>query len=282
MTIADALQQATLKLKQNNILSAHLDAEVLLMHVLKKDKAFLYAHGEKKLTATQNKKLQLFIRQRVRQTPIAYIIGHKEFYGFDFQVTPAVLIPRPDTELLIEKVLELFPNKKQTFTLADIGTGSGCIAITLKRLFPKATVFGTDVSVAALKVARTNSKKLSVTVNWLKGNLLQPIANKKIDLLVANLPYVPLTDFKKLPKQHPLRHEPKQALWSGDDGLDLYTKLFDQLSALNHQPLFVLFEFDPRQYRTIQKLVKQKLPGHRRQGFIDLAGMWRVILLENQ
>ena len=252
MIIKQALLKATQKLKQAKIEprqkrgetphpmwcgvdSSALDADILLSFVLKKSKEFLYTYPEKKLTKNQLAKFNQLINRRLKREPVAYLINRKEFYGLDFYVDKNVLIPRPLTESLVEQVIKEVGNKKAT--IADIGTGSGCIAIALKKHLPQATIYATDISPAALKVAKKNAKKHRVKIKFLKGDLLKPflpsrkatrpgrVAFKKIDIIIANLPYLIKNQIK-----NELKYEPKTALLGGDKYIK---ELLRQVKKLN-------------------------------------------------
>jgi len=208
-----------------------LDAEVLLSHTLNKPKSFLYTYPEKKLTQAQVRKYKSLISRRAKHEPVAYITGHKEFYGLDFYVNQHTLIPRPETEALVEKIIK----NKDIHSIADIGTGSGCIAIALAKNNPKLNIYAIDISSKALTVARKNAKAHKVkNITFKQGNLLEPIKNIKLDAIVANLPYLSEKVYKKN-YQH-LKYEPKQALYAGKDGLDYYKKLLKQINKLKHKP----------------------------------------------
>lgn len=231
-TIKEAQVSATQKLDKIGIDSSALDTDVLLSFVLKKPKEFLYTYPEKKLTASQIKKYNFLIKKRIKKMPIAYLIGHKEFFGLNFYVDKNVLIPRPLTESLVEAVIKEIKNKKAI--IADIGTGSGCIAIALKKHLPQATIYAVDISVAALKVAKKNARKHHAKIIFKKGNLLDPIKKIKIDYIVANLPYLKVGQIKD-----ELIYEPKTALLGGDKYIK---KLLRQIKNLSHSPKKIFLE----------------------------------------
>lgn len=238
MKIKQALKEATVKLKKKKITSASLDAEVLLSHVINKPREYLFTHPEANLSTFQLKNFRTLISRRTKHEPVAYLTGHKEFFGLDFIVNKSVLIPRSETESLVEAVIKEVGNKK--LTIADIGTGSGCIAIALKKNLPLTKIIATDKSAAALKVAKRNAQKHQVTIQFKQGNLLEPIKSQKIDVIVANLPY--LKDNLKYPDQKTLQYEPKAALQGGQDGLKIYRQFFKQLQKLKNKPKLVYLE----------------------------------------
>lgn len=231
-TIQTALKQAVSLLKKAKIDSAWLDAELLLAFVLKKRRAFVLAHGEKKLTTLQVKRFFNLIKQRGRNMPVAYLTGHKEFYGLDFKITKNTLVPRPASEELVEKALKIL-NKNSKTIIIDIGTGSGCLIISvLKNIKKPHQAFGIDISKKALAIAKQNTKKHGVKIDFYQGDLLKPIMEKikKHDQLViiANLPYLN----KQEMKEPSISQEPKLALYGGQDGLKYYRRLAKQIEEL--------------------------------------------------
>lgn len=254
MTIKQALIQATKKFAHKKILSPRLDAEVLLAYVLGKNKSYLYTYPDKKLTLTQQKKFNQLISKRLKYWPVAYLIGRKEFYKLPFKINQKVLIPRPETELMVDEILKL--NKK--WTVADIGTGSGNIAIALaKNGFNK--IFATDVSNAILNLAKQNAKlnKITGKIKFLKGNLFKPLENKKIDIVAANLPYLSEKIYQKSVKSFPeIKKEPKNALVAPLEGLYYFQQLFQQITNAKFKPKYLFLEIDPDQPEKIKRMIK--------------------------
>ena len=204
-----------------------LDADILLSYVLKKPREFIYAHPEHKLTKKQQKKFLQLINRRKKLEPIAYIIRQKEFFSLPFYVDKNVLIPRPDTETLVEKVLNFIARQetrslskltknpslrtRAALTIIDIGTGSGCIAIALKKYLPQCKIIATDIAKKALKIAKKNAKINKMKIEFICSDLFDQVPKKylgKIDIIVANLPYLP----KNVAKKKNLRYEPNIAL----------------------------------------------------------------------
>jgi release factor glutamine methyltransferase len=187
--------------------------------------------------------------------PIAYLTHHKEFFDLDFVVNKNVLIPRPQTEILVEEILK----NKNIKTIADIGTGSGCIAVALAKNRPHWQVYATDVSAPALRVARANAKKNHVKINFKKGDLIKPLKNIMLDAVVANLPYLPnkLKTHLNTPETRGLKFEPARALFSGPDGLDLLKKFFQQLEEREQKPKYIYLEFDPNQTAYIRTVAER-------------------------
>ena len=258
-TIQQSLRANAQKLKTAGSKSAALDAALILGFVLEKPKEHLFSHPEETVTSRQKQKITKLISRRARGCPVAYLTNHKEFFGLDFFVDKRVLIPRPKTELLVEETLNIISAnfKNQCVNIADIGTGSGCIAITIAKLAPTARLFTVDVSSDALAVAKHNAKLHGVTkkINFLRGDLLLPLKNKKIDIVIANLPYLRPNQIKG-----DIRFEPRGALVSGHDGLKLLKKLFCQITQLKYQPRFLILEVDHSQTTTVRRLAKKLLP----------------------
>jgi release factor glutamine methyltransferase len=272
--IKELLHWGTTKLTAHNIDSAFLDAELLLSFVLNKNKEFFYTHPEYKLNFWQNLKYQKLIKKRTTHYPVAYILGYKEFYGLKFKVNKDVLIPRPETELLVQKTLNLANTKNN---IAEIGTGSGCIPISLvKNGF--SNIIATDISLKAFKIAQQNAKLHQVedNVKFIRGDLLEPLQNKKIDVLIANLPYLS----NNYHKESSIKHEPNLALYSGEDGLDDYRKLFKQIYKLRYQPKYVLIELNPEQIQLLSPYIKKLFPQAKIETKKDLQGLERVMIIK--
>ena len=295
MTIDQTLTLATKQLKNKQTIP-RFEAEILLAGVLKKPLEFLLSHGEKKLSRLQAAKYKLCQKRRLKGEPIAYLIGHKEFYGLDFMVNRNVLIPRPETELIIEETLKLIHgadrSKAQPITIIDVGTGSGCIIITLaEKLSSESRIMNynfvaTDISPQALSVAKKNASAHHVNkkIKFIKGDLLAPliqdssfiIPNSQL-VILANLPYGwPAWKNNSSLDTIGLKFEPQIALFAKKDGLELYEKLFQQIKLLP-MSCQVLCEFDPRQTIMIKKLVKKYLPQAKIQIKKDLCGLNRLL-----
>ena len=251
MNLRQALNTAAAQLAQDKDLNAtaHRDAELLLLHTLQAPRIVLIAHPERELTSGQQTLYQRSIDRRLRHEPIQYITGRQEFYGILLEVTPAVLIPRPETEHLVEAVLHLLP-ADQPLRIADIGTGSGAIAIALALHLPQARITALDLSTDALAVAAANARRHAVSdrIRLLHSDLLNAIPQHApgrgeddgFDAIVSNPPYIPESDRAAL---HPQvrDHEPPAALFAGEHGLDLYRRLIPQAwSALKTNGLLAL------------------------------------------
>lgn len=224
MTTDTWLRQAIDSLTNTKISSPRLDAQLLLAHVINKDKSWILAHGDDALTDTQVKDLNALLDRRMAGEPMAYIVGYKEFYGRHFVVTSDVLVPRPESEAFIELLHTMAMGNHQT--LLDMGTGSGCLAISAALEFPNITIDAVDVSPMALSVARNNAKALDAKVRFFESDLCQNI-DRPYDYILANLPYVPET----LTVSPDVLAEPNIAVFSGQDGLDTMRDFMNQVTA---------------------------------------------------
>lgn len=266
MTIHEWLLQATKKLQDASIPTARLDAEVLLANALDEDRSWLHAHSGHSLQGSTLYNIDEQIIRRMKHEPIAYILGKKEFYGREFIVNSDTLQPRPETETMIELLTKLVNSQQSTvgnkskLQVIDIGTGSGCIAITVKLELPDCEVTATDISEACLSVARENAEILGAEITVTKSNLLEDINIKDIadSILCCNLPYVP----DKYEINESARYEPALALFGGEDGLDYYRELFTQLSrqstvdSRQRGPKYVLTESLKEQHTNLAKFAE--------------------------
>jgi release factor glutamine methyltransferase len=282
-TIYQALEQATHSLAQTGQIDARLDAQILLSHTLQIERSLLYAFPERELTPQQEQQFYAFIERRSRGEPIAYLTGHKEFYGLDFLVDRRVLIPRPETELLVEAALNVCKQKFDTGCapiVADIGTGSGIIPVTLAVLEPRLPyLYASDISTDALDVAYHNCLRHHVEhrVRLLHGDLLVPFP-EPIDILTANLPYIGTDEMDDIPLDvH--AYEPHLALFSGPHGLDVLRRFF---IALQHSQKLtddavLLLEIGYRQREALTVLLQGIWPGAILAFIRDYAGWDRVL-----
>jgi len=231
------LRQGLQTLLAHQVPSAHLAAELLLMHVLGRDRAYLYTHPEEELPPPDLERYTQLIAERATGKPSQYITGHQEFWGLDFEVTPDVLIPRPETEHMVERVLELQRQgfaKDARLRIVDVGTGSGCIALALASEFPRAIIFGVDISRAALVVASRNAVHLNMPerVKFLQSDLLtrllEPDFAGTFDFVLSNPPYVGRQEVDKV--QREVRDFEPRLAWGGDleRGEEVYARLFPQ------------------------------------------------------
>jgi len=304
MTVNDALRDAAHLLQPKKVVCAadkslgRLEAEILLGYAMKKDKVWLLTHPNSELRTTRQRLFDSHIRRRLKHEPIAYILGKKEFYGRRFVVTKDTLIPRPETEMIIDLVVGAgFPRPgrhaegrgDRAPTVWDVGTGSGAIAVTLAKQYPTIKILATDVSIKTLAVARKNARLLRAkNVTFLKSDLLQPAAYRwlaknakgKHLTICANLPYLPTSDIKKLDADV-VKYEPTRALFSGKDGLDLISRFLGQLSRhldeWDYASSTILVEFDPPQTATLKRIAKKLFPSSTVTIHKDLAGRNRVL-----
>jgi release factor glutamine methyltransferase len=283
--LSEALQSVTQTLRGAKIPDASVEAEVLLGHVLGMSKTGLYTELERSLTSAQMEGLRHLVRRRLDHEPAAYILGHCEFYGIDLYVDSHTLIPRPETELLVEEAVELArrtSHQREQSTIADIGTGCGAIAISLALALPQAKVYATDISPSALKVAEVNCRRHGVNgrVELLQGSLLEPLP-QAVDLIVANLPYVKDCEFVDLSREI-REHEPAIALAGGRDGLDKIREMLQQIQRTGgihpgKWPAYVLLEIGQGQGETVTSLVNDYFPQASIELIPDLGGIERVV-----
>lgn len=306
MTFSQALKWAVQQLKKSKIDSPALDAEVLLAHVLRAPKEKIYTHPKDKLVNSKLNTYKIFVNRRAKREPIAYITGHKEFYGLDFLVDKRIMIPRPETELFIKEILSLIRKsvsksdgrpKSTPTVLVDVGTGSGCIIIAIAknlqtfRLTDLQTKFlATDISRDALKVAKLNAQRQGVDkqITFLHGNLLEPFLktqeykNIKINNLIitANLPYLPTAEWRKAMPEVRL-YEPRLALDGGKTGLEPHRRLLEQLKKLYtlHFTLYTFLEICPHQADDLQTIARYYFPRCSVKIKKDLAGLDRLAII---
>jgi release factor glutamine methyltransferase len=263
-----------------------LDAEVLLRHVLGLDRSALYAHPERRLSEAERRRFDALVERRAAGEPVAYLTGEREFMGLPFAVDRRTLVPRPETEVLVERALALLAGRPGTdddpVRVVDVGTGSGAIAVAVAALAPRPEglrVFATDLSGPALAVARRNTARLlgpgRPRVDFVQGSLLEALRGP-FDLVLANLPYVPSEEVPGLPASVS-RYEPALALDGGPDGLDLNRALLADLEGKLRPGGGVLLECDPRQAPLLAGLVAAALPGAAVRTLRDLAGRDRVV-----
>ena len=246
-TIGQYLSTATKQLSAAGIATARLDALVLMEDQLTQDRAFLLAHPELEISNEDIIVLTKQLARRARHIPLAYLRGKSEFYGRPFVITPAVLQPRPESETMIELLLNLaLPSDVR---IADVGTGSGALGITAQLELPTATIELLDIDASALAVAQMNVVNHTLTIKVVKSDLLEQSA-RDYDVLLCNLPYVP-DDFHI---NTAALHEPKLALFGGSDGLDLYRSLFADIQNLQYKPLYILTEALPPQHSALRSI----------------------------
>lgn len=240
---------------EKGVESPRLDAEVLLSHILGKDRLYLYVHFDRPLDEQELTEYRKLVKLRVQRTPVAYIIGHKEFMGLSFAVTPEVLIPRPDTEVLVEAALERLREKDEP-SILDIGTGSGAIIISLLANLPRASGLGIDVSAPALAVTGQNAVTHQVgdRLQLLAGDIFGPLSNQRFDAIVSNPPYIPDKDIARLSPE--VRCEPYGALAGGQDGLNFYRRMINEAPGYVNSGGFVALEVGIDQAQAVAALAR--------------------------
>jgi release factor glutamine methyltransferase len=280
MTLQTAILQGTKLLEDEAIAAPRLTAEVLLMHALQKERSYLYAHSDEELSEIAWIQYGRYLHERMKGKPTQYITGRQEFYGRDFRVTPDVLIPRPETEHLVEAAIARTHSHD---LVADVGTGSGAIAITLA-LETHAHVFATDISTPALCVARSNAQQLSAPVGFLACDLLRAFRDRSLNVVVSNPPYVPRTDHPNL--QREVRdYEPHVALFGGPTGLEIYERLIADTARVLRPHGWLLLELGYNSLGPVRAMLESGLSRDQRERsawtdidvIADLAGFPRVV-----
>lgn len=274
MRLEQALRQSREVLFANNIEDAAIEAEVLLKHSLNLSRVELYLQYTRELSSQEETRLQSLMARRLAGEPAAYITGHREFYGLDFYVDKRVLIPRPESELLVEEAVKSAQNGASSF--ADIGTGSGAIAVSLAVNLPSVRVYATDISQEALEVGRINCRKHGVAsrVTFLQGDLLEPVP-ERVDIIIANLPYVRQAELTTV---NTYSHEPQLALDGGQDGLDKYRRLFSQISQKLNPGGSLMVEIGQGQQVEVVRLLQDYVAAGKTAVKPDLSGMPRVVI----
>ncbi len=273
MHLKQALDEAIARLTAAEVGSPRMNAEVLLMFTLACDRAYLYAHPERELSADEQARYDAVISERATHKPSQYITGHQEFWGLDFIVSPAVLIPRPETEHVIETVLELAKEFLRP-RIVDVGTGSGCIAIALAKELPRAGIEGVDISGEAIEIARANAVRLECErVQFRVNDLLAGFPEASYDFIVSNPPYVGEDEPDKVQRQV-REYEPKMAVFAGPNGMDVYRRLIPQAQRVLKPGGWLVMEIG----FSIEEQVRALLTGWSEvQVTPDLQGIPRVI-----
>jgi release factor glutamine methyltransferase len=252
---------------------------VLLSHVLDQPKSWLMAHTEFQLESRQKTILDTLFSRLMMGIPLAYLINHWSFFGLDFYVNESVLIPRPETELLVEKAFSWLQMNLHAKTMADVGTGSGCIAITIAKTFPQLEIVASDISISALQVAQINIRTYTISnINLVECDLLTGM-KKKFDLICANLPYIPTQTLNSLAVS---KHEPRIALDGGENGLMQIERLLNQAVNLLQEKGALLIEFESTQEKEILKSTKDIFPAAELAVFEDLAKKPRMLMIQSK
>ncbi len=284
MTANEALRKYTSILIQYGLDEAADEAKVLLCYVLGLSTAQLFAQPDRELSDEEADRLNGLIEKRVSGVPVSYLINYREFYGIGLYIDSRVLIPRPETEVLVEEAIkfgkEWRKNKQGVMKIADVGTGSGAIALALASNIPDSLVYAIDISGDALKVAGTNIKehKFEKKIELVHGNLLQKISGK-VDMIVANLPYIKEAEVPLLPVEIS-KHEPRKALDGGAAGTEIISELIRQSAGRVNEGGTILIEIGMGQEEEIGKIIAGALPGAQIKLVKDLAGITRVMKIE--
>ena len=282
MRLDDALAQASIHLANQDIESPQLDAELLLAHLLETNRTAILAWPEQQLTPEQLTRYRNLVARRGNREPLAYILGYREFYGLELVVDPRVLIPRPETELLVERALEIASQMASPSHIADVGAGSGAIAISLAVRLPESTIYALDHSPGALEVVTENARRLSVAgrVHCLHSDLLAALP-VPVDIITANLPYVTTDEWQELAPEI-RNHEPRSALHGGPDGLALIERLLAMAEPNLRPGGAILLEIGAGQGVGATTLAHQYLHQTRVQLVQDYAGLDRLVIIETE
>lgn len=276
-TIAEVLKLASQQLREASVPNDLLDAQTLLAHALGQDRTYLIIHFNLVLSDELLATYQALIARRAAGEPLQYIVGHQAFYGLEFEVTPDVLIPRPETELIVEETLRLVANLAAPVVI-DVGTGSGCIAVTLARELETARVIATDISAAALEVAQRNADRHGVQarIEFIESDLLRAVT-VKADVIVSNPPYIAAHELPSL--QREVRDwEPHTALTDFADGLHFYRRLLNEVPAVLKPNGFLIIEMGYQQADRIKALIERTVWGEPK-ALRDLQGIERTLVL---
>lgn len=276
-TVSKQLSMATEKFQKAGIENARLDAEVLLAYVLNVRRLSLYVNTGKKLTADELTRYEHLIKRRLERIPVAYLTGHKEFMGLNFAVTPDVLIPRPDTEILAQGVIEHLRGFNHDLKLADVGTGSGAICVSILKFVENITAAAVDISQKALEIAHFNAQKFNVEdrITFYEGNLFEPLEGQIFNVVVSNPPYVSTNELKKL--QPEIKIEPKIAFDGGIDGLKFYRQIVADAPRFLAEGGFLAMELGFNHSEPVRHMIEESGNFKHVQIWKDLAGIERVI-----
>lgn len=291
MNIKSLLSKSILELQKVGIPTPEIDAKVLLLSAMEKNSSFVYSHPDFLITNAQYSKFRRYIRKRKTGEPIAYIVGHKEFYGYNFFVNKNVLVPRPESEWLVEQGIEQIKKSKYdirntTYNVLDMGTGSGCIAIALfKELTTKnyqlsTRIYAVDFSSRAVAVAKKNAQENKAeNIVFLNSNLFsnRRIKNKIFDLIIGNLPYVP--HGKKTKIKSAIDFEPKEAIFAEDNGAAIIKKFLLESKSHTKPGSTILIELDPRNAKDLSAFAQAHYPTANIDPKRDLAGLDRYLMI---
>ena len=278
-TIADVLHTAIQRLQGAGVDTAALDAELLLAHALQVDRTWVLAHENELLPSELIARFDELVARRAAREPLAYLTGQRWFFDFQLHVTPDVLVPRPETEELVERALHWLRARPHAL-VADVGTGSGAIALAVAKHAPAAHVYAIDISEKALRVAREHAQRLHLLsgITFLHGDLLAPLP-QPVDLILANLPYVAEVERAHLMPEVG-KYEPPEALFSGPEGLDHIVRLLDQAPSYVRQGGCIILEIGDKQGAKVTRMAQRQFPGAAVNIHRDLAGLERFVEID--
>lgn len=281
MLLRDALASGLARLADSRVPAPELAAELLLMHVLRSDRGYLHSHPDQELSPEQRRTYFDFIAERLTGKPTQYITGHQEFWGLDFEVTPDVLIPRPETEILVEAVLDLAPGRSDPLRIVDVGTGSGCIALALVSELPHTQIDAVDISSAALRIAQHNAERLKLAhrVSFKEGDLLTTFltggSDDMFDFVVSNPPYVGAGELDQV--QREVKNFEPHLAWGGlERGDEIYRRLFPQAQQTLKPSGYIIVEIGYRQRDEVVGLLGAEWTNIEVRP--DLAGIPRAVI----
>jgi len=283
-TISSLLTWSTEYFTKHHIDNPHLEAEILLSHALKLKRIELYIKHDKELNESELASYKTLILRRAKKEPSAYIIGNKAFMSLDFIVSPAVLIPRPETEHLVEAVIDYSKTVEYPINILDIGTGSGAIAISLANYIKNATVMAIDISNDSLLIAKQNAKKHEVEsrITFLQSDLYSNIPSlNKFDVIVSNPPYIPSIEVEKL-QEEIIKYEPIKALDGGDDGMALYSKIIPGSIAYLKSKGYLILEIGQGQFLSVNKIIVDTGLFNEAKIIKDYADIERIVIVQKK
>ncbi len=285
-TIGQTLKWVSKLFKSVEIINPERETELLLSYFLKMNRSEIYLNSDRALKNKEKKQLENMIQERIRKIPLQYITKHQEFMGMDFLVEKGVLIPRPETEILVERVIERLKKRKSSshLKIVDLGTGTGIIAISIAKFIKDITIYATDISKESLQVALKNAQKHNCEdkIIFLQGDLFEPFQGKieknSLDVIISNPPYVNSDDFKLLPPEIK-DNEPKIALYGGVDGIDYYRKIVKEGPKFLKRDGFIALEVGLNQAKIIKELIlKENNYRKNVEIFKDYSGIERVVI----
>ena len=291
-TIKSHLIEKTKLLKDNSIDLPKLESRLLLAKALNKDLNWTYLNTGKEISKKKIMIYEMLIKKKIKRFPTAYLLENKEFYSMNFKVNKNTLIPRPETEIIIEEIKKNFQNKKRLLVL-DLGTGSGCILLSILKEFKNAIGIGVDKYLETLKVARINSKRNNLSkrskffkLDWIQKDFFKQVlkinkkfsGNEKFDLVVSNPPYLLKNEINTLMPE--VLYEPKESLYDNKDGLSFYKRILPKINSLVSENSYIYLEINPKNRRNIEKICKSN--NIKNIHYIkDLSGKYRFVLIKN-